>query len=43
MVATYAVKGDSFVPEKPRVWSEKRFLRLKLEIVSHFPHVTYVI
>ncbi|MBZ5609988.1 MAG: serine/threonine-protein kinase [Acidobacteriia bacterium] len=24
MVATYAVKGDSFVPEKPRVWSEKR-------------------
>jgi Tol biopolymer transport system component len=24
MVATYTVKGDSFVAEKPRVWSEKR-------------------
>jgi Tol biopolymer transport system component len=24
MVATYAVKGDSFVPDKPRLWSEKR-------------------
>ena len=23
MVAAYAVKGDSFVPDKPRVWSEK--------------------
>jgi hypothetical protein len=24
MVTTYAVKGDIFVAEKPRVWSEKR-------------------
>jgi serine/threonine-protein kinase len=24
MVATYAVKGDSFAADKPRVWSEKR-------------------
>jgi serine/threonine-protein kinase len=24
MVASYAVKGDSFVADKPRVWSEKR-------------------
>ena len=24
MVATYTVKGDSFVADKPRVWSEKR-------------------
>lgn len=24
MVASYTVKGDSFVPEKPKVWSEKR-------------------
>jgi len=24
MVATYAVKGDSFVADKPRIWSEKQ-------------------
>jgi serine/threonine-protein kinase len=24
MVASYAVQGDSFIPDKPRVWSEKR-------------------
>lgn len=24
MVAAYTVQGDSFVAEKPRVWSEKR-------------------
>ena len=24
MVAAYAVKGDSFVADKPRVWSEKQ-------------------
>ena len=24
MVAGYTVKGDSFVPDRPRVWSEKR-------------------
>jgi serine/threonine-protein kinase len=24
MVATYAVKADSFVPDKPRVWSDRR-------------------
>ena len=24
MVATYAVKGDSFLSDKPRLWSEKR-------------------
>jgi hypothetical protein len=23
MVAGYTVKGDSFVPDKPRLWSEK--------------------
>ena len=23
MAASYIVKGDSFVPDKPRVWSEK--------------------
>ena len=24
MVAAYTVKGDSFVADKPRVWSEKQ-------------------
>lgn len=24
MVASYTVDGDSFLPDKPRVWSEKR-------------------
>jgi hypothetical protein len=24
MVAAYTVKGDSFVPDKPRLWSEKK-------------------
>ncbi len=24
MVASYTVKGDSFIADKPRVWSEKR-------------------
>ncbi len=24
MMATYTVKGDSFVADKPRVWSESR-------------------
>jgi hypothetical protein len=28
MVASYAVKGDSFVANKPRVWSEKRIANL---------------
>jgi Tol biopolymer transport system component len=28
MVADYSVNGDSFVPSKPRVWSEKRLLDL---------------
>ena len=28
MVAAYAVKGDSFVDEKPRVWSEKQLMGL---------------
>lgn len=26
MVASYTVKGDSFVADKPRVWSEKRLV-----------------
>lgn len=26
MVATYTVKGDSFVADKPRMWSEKQFV-----------------
>jgi serine/threonine-protein kinase len=28
MVATYAAKADSFVPEKPRIWSDKRLADL---------------
>jgi hypothetical protein len=24
MVASYTTKGDSFVPDKPRLWSERR-------------------
>jgi hypothetical protein len=28
MVAPYSVKGDSFVPDKPRMWSEKRLADL---------------
>ena len=30
MVASYAVKGDSFVADKPRVWSEKRIAQHSL-------------
>ena len=30
MVVTYTVKGDSFVAEKPRVWSEKRIADIGL-------------
>jgi serine/threonine-protein kinase len=30
MVADYTVKGDSFVPDKPRVWSETRLADLGL-------------
>ena len=30
MVATYAVKGDVFTADKPRVWSEKRLANLGL-------------
>ena len=26
MVAAYSIKGDTFQPEKPRVWSERRFM-----------------
>ena len=26
MVASYAVEGDSFKADKPRVWSERRFM-----------------
>ena len=28
MVATYAAKADSFVPDKPRVWSDKQLANL---------------
>jgi len=30
MVATYAAKSDSFVPDRPRVWSDKRLANLGL-------------
>jgi serine/threonine protein kinase/Tol biopolymer transport system component len=30
MVASYTVKGDSFVADKPRVWSEKRIANLSV-------------
>jgi len=30
MVATYAAKADSLVPDKPRVWSDKRLADLAL-------------
>jgi eukaryotic-like serine/threonine-protein kinase len=30
MVANYTIKGDSFAPEKPRLWSEKRLLNFGL-------------
>jgi Tol biopolymer transport system component len=30
MVASYTVKGDSFVADKPRVWSEKRLANIGL-------------
>jgi hypothetical protein len=29
MVATYAAKADSFVPDKPRLWSDKRLADLR--------------
>ena len=28
MVAAYTVRGDSFMPRKPRLWSEKRLAKL---------------
>jgi len=31
MVASYTVKGDSFVVDKPRVWSEKRIANIGLQ------------
>jgi serine/threonine-protein kinase len=30
MVASYSVKGDSFLADKPRVWSEKRLANAAL-------------
>jgi hypothetical protein len=30
MTAGYTVRGDSFVPDKPRVWSEKRIANVGL-------------
>jgi serine/threonine-protein kinase len=30
MVANYAVKGESFVADKPRVWSEKKIANIGL-------------
>jgi hypothetical protein len=30
MVAAYAVKGESFVPEKPRIWLQKRLANVGL-------------
>jgi hypothetical protein len=30
MVVTYAVKGESFVADKPRVWSERQLANLGL-------------
>ena len=34
MVVSYTAKGDSFVPDKPRLWSEKR-----LADTGHFQNV----
>jgi serine/threonine-protein kinase len=36
MVATYAAKADSFVPDKPRVWSDKRLADLGLIGTSNY-------
>jgi hypothetical protein len=30
MVANYTANGDSFLPDKPRLWSEKRLLNFGL-------------
>ena len=30
MVAGYTVKGDSFIADKPRVWSEKKIANISL-------------
>lgn len=33
-VATYAAKADSFVPDKPREWSDKRLANLGSNVIS---------
>ena len=30
MVASYTVTGDSFVPDKPRIWCERRVINMRL-------------
>jgi len=30
MVASYSVKGDSFAPDKPQVWTERRLANVGL-------------
>ncbi len=36
MVATYAAKADSFVPDKPRVWSDKQLANLGSVGISNY-------
>ena len=36
MVAAYKVKGDSFVADQPRVWSEKRIADMGSAIIGNY-------
>jgi serine/threonine-protein kinase len=36
MVATYAAKADSFVPDKPRVWSDKQLANLGATGINNY-------
>jgi eukaryotic-like serine/threonine-protein kinase len=36
MVATYEVKADSFVPDKPRLWSEKQLANLGIAGTTNY-------
>ena len=36
MVAAYKVKGDSFVADQPRVWSEKRLADMGSAIIGNY-------
>src|SRR5207253_10735910 len=37
MVASYAVEGESFKADKPRVWSERRFMERRLSSFTLHP------